>query len=230
MRKFICALLTLILTVGALFSCGGKDSSGKIQKPDGDAASLLLALQRLDSKALSEGNLLDSGKDVLMALSDTVNGFVTLMGKDTVHDHGEHGRVTVSGDTYIWDNLGDYSNYYSYFENITGNVSSTALQGATMIDGFKDNVRVVDKWVESSEQYYLTVSENSETLFTRDTDGNVRLCRRYKNEKGQNVYELYFTDKAQTMRTRMAYIPDSVIEYSYTYTGDGEPFHHDFFA
>lgn len=124
------------------------------------------------------------------------------------------GKMEISGDTVIFSEFGEVSNSYEYFLNLTNNIILSAEIAANMIDFIKKNIRVVDKWVEmGGSKYYLHVGENEEIMCQLSTDVHIiDICRRYKNEDGVDVYELY--RESSGYKNRMTYIPGQRYEIS----------------
>ena len=196
-----------------------------------DAARLLLANERLNAQLLKNNdNIFENGVRVMNTLAETaisnlnvrytgnnspaVTRLSSVKNTSTVLKGDYSGTVEISGDTFIWSGFEENNNSYDYFKNITDNIVTTAQIGAELIDSIKKNVRVVDKWVDvHGIQYYLSVDENSEMLCERDTVNNtLKICKRYKNEDGNDVYELYRSQKNYT--ERMTYIPGKRYELS----------------
>ena len=197
-------------------SNGGTTSDGmnSITLPDGlsgsDAAKLLFANERLNAQLLkTEGDIFENGVEVMNDLAETaianlnvryvgnstpiVTNLSAFQRLSTLIEGDYSGKLEIDGDTFIWSGFEENNNSYDAFKSTTEGIVYTAKLGAELIDNVKKNVRVVDKWVDVGEaQYYLSVDENSETLFERRlSDNNVTICRRYKNEDGDDVYELY---------------------------------------
>ena len=90
---------------------------------------------------------------------------------------------------------------------------TTAENAADLIDHIKKNVRVVDKWVSfGTDRYLLHVDENAELLFEErgdDTSTRLDICLRYKNERGEDVYELFTRSDSErsVFSSRVTYIP-----------------------
>ncbi len=127
------------------------------------------------------------------------------------------GNMEVVGDTVVWTDLGEVSNSYEYFLNLTNNIVLEAESCAKLIDFVKKNIRIVDKWVELGDtRYYLSVSENEELLCEESGSGDDRfliICRRFRNEDGKDVYEMYRSYGTKNER-RMTYIPGERYELS----------------
>lgn len=229
MKKIIALTLTFVALVSMLAACGGnrlpKGMSGS------DSAKVLLANERLDSQLLkTEGDIFENGVKVMNDLAKIAmeNLNVTYMGNNspsttklssiekisTVLEGDYSGKVEIDGDTFTWSNFEENNNSYDYFRNITNGIVASAEVGADLIDNIKKNVRVVDKWIEVGDlQYYLSVDENSETLYERYlSDNSLTICKRYKNAEGDDVYELYrASDKYEE---RCTYIPGKRYERS----------------
>jgi len=127
------------------------------------------------------------------------------------------GKMEVVGDTVEWSEFDEVSNSYEYFLNLTNNIVSEAERCAELINFVKKNIRIVDKWVElGNERYYLSVGENEELLCNESGSGAdhfLIICRRYRNENGKDVYEMYRSYGAE-YEVRMTYIPGERYEFS----------------
>ncbi|MBE6694077.1 MAG: hypothetical protein E7589_04865 [Ruminococcaceae bacterium] len=229
MRKIISLALVFVVLASLLAGCGG----GAL--PDGmsgsDAARLLLANERLDAQLLkTEGDIFENGVEVMNNLAKTaianlnvpyvgnnapaVTKLSSFQSLSTVLEGDYSGKVEIGGDTFTWSGFEENNNSYDFFKNITDGIVFSAQVGAELIDNIKKNVRVVDKWVEVGDsQYYLSVSENSETLCERrPADNSITVCKRYKNADGDDVYELYSAN--DKYEERCTYIPGKRYERS----------------
>ena len=105
------------------------------------------------------------------------------------NEHGG-GKVTFDGENYLFSDFVEVSNSYDSFSLTANHIASMAEAAASLIDSIKKHVRIVDKWVliAPDMEYYLHVGENEEILYERSTY-NYKICRRYLNEEGNNVYE-----------------------------------------
>jgi len=202
------------------------DDSFKI--PEGlsgtDVIKLLLASKRLDSQLLkTEGDIFETGEQVMQNLASKARANLSAVALAEVSEAPRGGKLEVDGDTFVWSDFKENCNSYDYFENITQSIINCAEQGAVLIDDTKKHVRVIDKWIAVGEnQYYLGVDENSETIFSRIND-SISMCKRYKNESGENVYEMYFYN--DIVETRMLYVPGERYELSEKFSaGDGQYF------
>ena len=132
-------------------------------------------------------------------------------------EKGGIGNMRVDGDTVIWTDFDEVSNSYEYFLNLTNNIVSEAERCANLIDFAKKNIRIVDKWVNfGNESYYLSVGENEELLCNANGSGDTLfliVCRRYRNEEGKDVYEMYSSYGSDYER-RMTYVPGERYEFS----------------
>ncbi|MBE6594717.1 MAG: hypothetical protein E7644_02840 [Ruminococcaceae bacterium] len=206
-----------------------------------EAARLILASERLNAQLLKDSdNIFVAGGAALESLaakakenlakntyagSAELMALSTLMPLSTKADAGDGSYVEIDGNVYRWKGFQESSNSYSYFENLTTNVVTSAERGADLIDSVKKHVRVVDRWVKTDlGELYLHVEENEELLFSR-FQGQIDACRRYKNEKGANVYEIYYQNEIGA--SRMIYIPGEKCEYSFQPHDGGN---HDFLA
>ena len=127
------------------------------------------------------------------------------------------GKMEVVGDTVVWTDFDEVSNSYEYFLNLTTNIVLEAERCADLINFVKKHIRIVDKWVEiGNERYFLSVGENEELLCNESGSGDDRfliICRRYRNEEGKDVYEMYRSYGTQ-YECRMTYIPGERYELS----------------
>ena len=204
-----------------------------------DAAKLLLAEERLNAQLLkNEGDIFENGVKVMNDLaskaaanldakkqSDTIKlgGGFRMRATDSIplgslgEEKRDIGKMEVLGDTVEWTDLGEVSNSYEYFLNLTNNIVASAEACSDLIDFIKKNIRIVDKWVElAEERYYLSVGENEELLCNERGVGEDRyliICRRYRNEAGKDVYEMYHSSGSSYER-RMTYIPGERYEIS----------------
>lgn len=229
MKKILSLALVLVIITSLLVGCKG----GTLPKRTigSDTAKLLLANERLNAQLLkTEGDIFEDGVEVMnnlakianynlnLAYAGNVSPSVTKLSSikktSTVLEGNYSGKVEINGDTFIWSRFEENNNSYDYFKNLTDNIVSTAEVGAELIDNVKKNVRVIEKWVDvGGIHYYLSVDENSETLYERDTVNNMlNICKRYKNEDGKDVYELY--RKQEQYEERMTYIPGQRYELS----------------
>jgi len=152
-----------------------------------------------------------------LGLSQSASSHVTLLGS-LGEEKQNIGNMKVEGDTVVWSDLGEVSNSYEYFLNLTNNIVSEARRCAELIDFVKKNVRIVDRWVVIGgyERYYLSVEENEELLCNVRGEGSDRdliICRRYRNEEGKDVYEMYRAYSTE-YEIRMTYIPGERYELS----------------
>ena len=197
-----------------------------------DIAKLLLANERLNAGLLeNEGDIFEKGEKVFrdlgkLAAQNLEASAATLvatplkykeltpvesLAKTTIkHPYG--GTVEIDGNSYRWSDFKESNNSYEAFEGTTQAIIEAAEAGAMLINNIKKNVRVVDKWVKSgNDMFYLHVEENSETLYQRVHD-RYEICKRYKNEDGNDVYELYLG--SDNFVQRMTYIPGERYELS----------------
>lgn len=229
MKKVLSLILLLAVIITALAACAPDEESGGADyiKNGKELAQLLLASERLDLK--DPGNIFAQGREdleSLLSIADENLGItygsegitaVPLSGGERINEP-DGSWAELDGTTFKWGNFAEYSNSYSYFEELTDSIKTITQVGIDMIDYVKKNVRVIDKWVDDGySRYYLHVEENSETLLTLREDGNqIELCRRHKNAAGENVYEIYTLTRYSDgdISSRMLYIPGRRYEYS----------------
>lgn len=229
MKKLISLITILTLLLTALVACkksdGGENGGDTPSTDDGafvipeglsgnDVIKLLLASQRLDSQLLkNEGDIFENGVEVMQTLASRAKA--NLRGATYIsktHEAERGGKVEIDGNTFTWSGFAENCNSYDYFENITQNIVSSAEQGAKLIDNTKKYVRIVDKWVSiGEEKYYLHVDKNSETIYSL-ISGQLNICRRHRNDSGENVYEIYISN--ENNETRMYYVPGERYELS----------------
>ncbi|MBE6652405.1 MAG: hypothetical protein E7610_03185 [Ruminococcaceae bacterium] len=223
MKKFFVWMLACVLAVLPLAGCSLGGGLGDLSGTD--AAKLLLAQERLDSALLKQdGDIFENGAKILRSLSGIAkqnlvapvacSADATPLAAET-YKSDVSGYVIIDGFKYTWGDFRETCNSYGYFENLTGGVVSSAEAGADMIDNFKKNVRVVDTWIDyENTSLYLHVDENSETLIENYENGSmISICRRYRNEDGQDVYEVFHRNDDGTENS-MLYIPGVRYEFS----------------
>ena len=232
MKKIFALLLAALLLSSSLLGCSSKRLSGIPKDLKGtEAAKLLLAAERLDAQLLqNEGDIFENGVEVMNGLAEkaianlqvshveipaaVLMNLSAVQNLSTILEGEQMGKVVIDGDTVTFSDFKENNNSYDYFLNLTQNIVTSAEIGANLIDHVKKNVRVTDKWVDmDGMRYYLRVSENEEILYEWDTrDEAVHICRRFKNEAGLDVYELY--RKSDKFAERMTYIPGVRYEIS----------------
>lgn len=211
-----------------------------------DVAMLLLAEQRLSTHLINtEDDIFDEGEEVYLNLAQKTKQSINAMraeaspirffsdGED-MNDASDSllASQTASADTQplsvytgegvTYDQVAEFCRSYEMFAESARIIIENAESGAQMIDFVKKYVRVVDTWVRypgSNEELYLHVEENSETIYQR-SEYAIKICHRYKNEKGQNVYELYIKNRDIDFLTRSVYISGE--KYEITRRMEGE--------
>ena len=213
---------------------------------------LLLAEERLNSALLkNQGNVFDNGVEVMQTLAnkaiesiDNIDNYrtdqatvkllnakrrqssVTSLNasEEQVIFDNEHGggKVTFDGENYLFSDFVEVSNSYDSFSSTANHIASMAEDAASLIDGIKKHVRIVDKWVliAPGMEYYLHVGENEEILYERSTY-NYKICRRYLNEEGNNVYEFLSQEYSNGFIERLTYIPGLHFETARSFYLDG---------
>ena len=267
MKRIIAILLIMIMFTAALAACGSDNSETKANSETNDnsetngngtsndapsinhylpewmsgkeAASLILANQRLDSQLLKNSkNIFEDGSATLTNLANKAEKnlvrYTYLSASPTAitplastkYENPDGSTVENNGDIFRWSNFSEYSNSYDYFLNLTNGISASAKQGADLIDNVKKYVRVVDKWVNVyGTEYYLHVEEDCEILFSRDED-QINMCMRTKTEGGDNRYDIYYSNDIG--QTRMVYVAGKLCEYSHI--NSTSDFNHNFLA
>lgn len=234
MKKLITLTLMLALTLSSLASCGlwsdgnkpdgpgslvgpeapGSGSSIVDKIPDGmtgeDVAKLLLAGERLGDKIIDGDDIFANGIETLRHLAAVA---------------AENGRITFAPQIRLFLEANDAGDVYTEFDAISRNyeefadmtrsIVADAETAASDIDYVKKHVRLLDVWISGGwvegVRYFLHVDENSETILT-DSSYGFSVCRRYKNEAGDDVYETYFRSEGDFSR-RATYIKDKKYEF-----------------
>ena len=198
-----------------------------------ERAKLLLANQRLDATVLNtEGNLFENGEKVMYNLIDIAISNLGVQYADkadltpvseanttveTITDKFGT-RIEIGDKTVRWSGFMETNNSYSAFLSHTENIVTEAEAGADLIGFVKKNMRIVNKWVAFGEfdRYYLRVDANSETLYhINNTYEIIDTVKRYKNEAGKDVYEMY--RKSTDYEKRTLYIPGERYEFTDSY-------------
>ena len=137
------------------------------------------------------------------------------------NEHGG-GKVTFDGENYLFSDFVEVSNSYDSFSLTANHIASMAEAAASLVDDIKKHVRIVDKWVliAPGMEYYLHVGENEEILYERSTY-NYKICRRYLNEEGNNVYEFLSQEYSNGFIERLTYIPGLHFETARSFYTDG---------
>lgn len=160
----------------------------------------------------------EPGSNRAITLCNAADGYTNITQLGSMgEEKSEIGNMEIVGDTVVWSDLDEVSNSYEYFLNLTNNIVIEAQTCADLIDFIKKNIRIVDKWVEvGGRNYYLSVSENEEMLCEDSGSGDDRIliiCRRFRNEDGKDVYEMY-RYYGSGNEYRMTYVPGERYEYS----------------
>lgn len=201
-RKILLMLLSLVLVVSILTGC----VNATVPEYTGTTtAKLLLANSRLNSDQLDSENIFDNGSKAMQTLARRA-----ARNLNVVVPHETIGNFSTSDGQAEWSGFEEYNNSYSYFQNITEVIVGIAQKGAFFIDVVKENIKIVDVWVNyDNAKYYLSVGESSETLCRVDQD-EVFTCKRYTDENGKTVYELFSEQDFSSHRVK--YVPDERYE------------------
>lgn len=208
---------------------GGDKTSWMDSLNGTERAKLLLADQRLDATVLNtNGNLFENGAQVMYNLIDIAIANLGIEHADAVLTPVSEANITIEtikdefgttielGDkTVRWSSFPESNNSYGAFLGMTKGIVQEAEMGAELINFVKKNMRVINKWVNyNGEKYYLQVDANSETLFKTFAE-DTSIIKRYKNEAGKDVYEMYRVSDRYEKRT--LYIPGERYEFSDSY-------------
>lgn len=219
------AFLLIITFIFCMFS-GCDNSNDKNTAVGTQAAKLLLANERLDTKILNESVKAVFGADNSDKLSygSTGDFLYGSFGKFNLPFLNQVGTFKQSGNTYEWSNFGDYSNISSFFDSYKTNAEGAVKQTIDMIDMAKSTISVTDVWVgDDIRATMLSVQDTSETLYERNEYG-YRICKRYTNSEAQNTYEIYqcdIYDGGNKSQLHMLCIPEQRYEFSITTQGMG---------
>ena len=125
----VTAFLLIIAFIFCMFSgCG--NSNDKNTAVGTQAAKLLLANERLDTKILNESVKAVFGADNSDKLSygSTGDFLYGSFGKFNLPFLNQVGTFKQSGNTYEWSNFGDYSNISSFFDSYKTNAEGAVKQ------------------------------------------------------------------------------------------------------
>lgn len=174
---------------------GNDDSeSAELNISPTDLAKLLLANERLDSEELTSENKFFAPSKAVAAFNN-----LKIMTLSTTSGQCEK-----------------YSNEMGYFESYIRNVEMITLDAADTIDYVKENIGCVDVWVEYGGiggELLLQVTDNEERLIMK-SDTMEYICRRYTDDNGDDVYEIYREEKQNSDNYYLLCIPDKRYEYS----------------
>ncbi len=102
------------------------------------------------------------------------------------------------------------------FKSTTDSIVSNAQKAAGMIDYVKTHVRILDTWVVTPAygELLLHVEEDLEIIFSRDAEhDSAFMCRRYANEVGDDVYEVW--ERSSFADVRFLYVAGKRYEMFY---------------
>lgn len=201
-RKIVALIVCLFLVAAVFAGC----ADAYVPELTGTTtAKLLLANHRLNSNQLEGENLFDNGAKTLQTLARRAARNLNVgVPCETI------GNFSTANGQAEWSGFVEYNNSFSYFQNVTEVIVGIAQKGAFFIDDVKENVKIVDVWVNyDNAKYYLSVGENYETLCRVDAD-EVFTCKRYTNENGKTVYELFSEQDFSSHRVK--YVPDERYE------------------
>lgn len=207
MKRIYKIIISLCLILFISTGCSNKKISNGT-----DAAKILLANERLDSKVLKKDeNIFNKGKEAFETIKRETRKYSKRVNQNQIKN-----SFKKEGTKYTWSDAPEYSNFISFFDSYAINIEHTAERGSSLIDSTKKNIRIVDKWIKVDQtEILLTVEENSETIFSRIED-QYEICRRYQNELGLNVFEMFIENTSTNARSRMTYIPG--LRYEFTIT------------
>lgn len=205
MKKIISLLLILALTLGictTLISCKKRIDKGT------EAAKLLLANERLDENLIS--HKIDVGLN-------SINPNAAM--RKTVSMLSHSYTALSSSSAHVWSEFPVHNDTASQFSAFLLNIENEAKYVGEDIANMKNNVGVVDKWVDvGGEQHLLKVYDTKDALFVKRGDSDLHVYFRYTDENANNVYEMYSFmkyDDGTEGKIRTMYIPGARYEYQY---------------
>ena len=206
MKKIISLFLSLVLIFGistTLVGCKKKVKSGT------EAAKLLLANERLDENLIAQK--IDIGLSSISSNSASSTKRVSALSWSF--------SALSSSAAHSWSDFPAYNDTASQFSSFLINIENEAARVAEDIANMKNNVGVVDKWVDvGSEKHMLSVYDSKDALFVLGVYGDVHAYYRYTDNSANNVYEMYSFmsyDDGTTGEIRTMYIPGARYEYQY---------------
>lgn len=210
--------IVLILTIMVPFLGGCRCSKKRIVGTD--AAKILLANEHLNGDIFNESsNLFTVGEDAFNRIIKETKKYAR-----KYKGRPNEAYTEIDGDTYKWYNDVEYSNFNSFFESYANEIENSAKQGAELINFVKENISVVDVWVKYRDiEYLLKVDKTSETIYTRESDSGISICKRTTDANGNDVYELL--NSYENSKLRMKYIPSLLYEFSII-ENEGEGYSH----
>lgn len=215
MKKIISLVLMLsviVCAMSALTSCKKKIKGGA------EAAKLLLANERLDESIVSapiDIGLTANGRSA--SLSSAMSAVVRF---NQAAYYGSESKHT-------WSSFPAHNDTASQFDSFFINIESQASRSAESIEMMKQNIAVVDKWVElGNVRRMLRVYDDTDVLISIEDDYLLDVCYRYTDENANNVYEMYqiYEIDGSSAEIRTLYIPGSRYESHYIYGGGFEDY------
>lgn len=162
-----------------------------------DIAKLLLANERLDSEKLQSDNKFISTDNIDTAFNNL--RVLTL-------------SATVNEGQYV-----KYSNMMDYFNSYIENIEIIIRNAGEYINYVKEDVGYDSVWLEYGAvggYILLKVTDNEEYIFIK-SDVDDYICRRYTDENGNEVYEVYKEDINSGDYQYVLCTPDKRYEFSY---------------
>lgn len=210
MKRIISFLLTicLIFSISStifLVGCGKSAAVGT------EGAKLLLANERLDESIV--GQKINVG---VTAESSEKRG-------EVLENHSPLDKVARlnrgEAQSYTWTDFPATSESLREYKSFIYNVEEEATRVSEDIADMKNNVGIVDKWVDMGfEKQMLRVYESRDVLIVLGEYDDIHVYYRYTNENAKNVYEMYSLmkyDDGTTGDIRTLLIPGERVEYMY---------------
>ena len=185
-----------------------------------EAAKYLIANTNLDSSLLT-GDLFTVGAKALRRVAQMTKRYSQEFGPEGINTN-PNSYVNKVGNKYMWVSDEDYGNSLDFFNSTARSIEFSSEMGANLIDYFKTNIRVVDKWIDDGfNQYYLDVTKEYEAIYSFERELNTfSLVKRSIDENGDNVFELY--RRGELAEERMKYVPGKRYEFSINFYGEDE--------
>lgn len=211
MKRIISILLLIAMMLAlsvSLAGCKQKIETGT------EAAKLLLANERLDSRVLGKIDLGLDGTKVVNLSSGTPVRPLSKSDYMRLSDGLEY--------SHTWTEFPNHSHSMVEFTQFMKTIESKVEDVSGDIERMKNKVGVTDKWVDGgflqNEEHMLRVYENMDMLIIKKHRHNaLYVCTRYTNENAKNVYEIfsfYKYDDGDTARMKLLYIPGERYEYA----------------
>ncbi len=210
MKRILSFLLTICL-ISSLFSVLFLSGCGKSQVAGTEGAKLLLANERLDESLV--------GQKINVGVTSASDGQKYMASTSSSPLDKVVKLSSSTGVPYTWSDFPATSESLHEYKAFILIVEQEAERVAQDIADMKNNVGVVDKWVQVGYGLQmLRVYENSDVLIVKGEDEDIHVYYRYTNENAKNIYEMYSLmnyDDGTSGEIRTLLIPGERVEYMY---------------